>query len=598
MPNWITLKSKFALSLAASCSLLLISGCSDSGSSTPGPVVDNGGSGGADNGGDDQSTGTASAAFSTPQTTARFLTQATFGPTNEGITQLTGASAEDWLFNQFAATASLSLPYTLANIPSGNIDFNVPFEARQLPTFAFWINSITGQDQLRQRMAFALSQIFVLSHAEGTGLEMIPEAVAYYQDILIANAFGNYRDILEEVTYSRAMAEYLTYYENQKGDPTTGRVPDENYAREILQLFSIGLVRLNPDGTPVTDSSNNPIETYTNQDITGLARVFTGLSADGGGFFDDYFNIGRDALYRRLRAYPSQHSDLEKTFLGQTIAAGTGPEESISQALDIIFNHPNVAPFVARQLIQRFVTSDPEPAYVGRVSNAFATGTYTLPDGRVAGDGRRGSLQATIAAVLFDEEARSDAAMVRTDFGKIREPVLRFTHWARAFGASTVTPENTFRLFNTSFNTALAQGPYKSPSVFNFYRPGYVAPGTQTGAAGLTVPELQIVNASTLAGYTNFMTLFIDAFDARFEVPPANASFVPDYTDEMALIDDPAALVDHLNLLLTNGVLSAEVRAGVIETVEAFPVTGDVVEPRITAAILLIMTSPDYLVQR
>ena len=598
MPNWIILKSKFALSLAASFSLLLISGCSDGGSSTPGPVVDNGGNGGADNGGNDQPTGTASAAFSTPQTTARFLTQATFGPTNEGITQLTGASAEDWLFNQFAATASLSLPYTLANISSGDIDFDVPFDERQLPTFAFWINTITGQDQLRQRMAFALSQIFVLSHDEGTGLEMIPEAIAYFQDILIANAFGNYRDILEEVTYSRAMAEYLTYYENQKGDPTTGRVPDENYAREILQLFSIGLVRLNPDGTPVTDSSNNPIETYTNQDITGLARVFTGLSADGGGFFDDYFNIGRDALYRRLRAYPSQHSDLEKTFLGQTIAAGTGPEESISQALDIIFNHPNVAPFVARQLIQRFVTSDPEPAYVGRVANAFATGTYTLPDGRVAGDGRRGSLQATIAAVLFDEEARSDAAMVRNDFGKIREPVLRFTHWARAFGASTVTPENTFRLFNTSFNTALAQGPYKAPSVFNFYRPGYVAPGTQTGAAGLTVPELQIVNASTLAGYTNFMTLFIDAFDTRFEAPPENTSFVPDYTDEMALIDDPAALVDHLNLLLTNGALSAEVRAGVIQTVEAFPITGEVVEPRITAAILLIMTSPDYLVQR
>ena len=230
------------------------------------------------------------------------------------------------------------------------------------------------------------------------------------------------------------------------------------------------------------------------------------------GFDDFFFNFGTIdpvALYSPMKAFPALHSDLEKQFLSTTIAAGTGPVESIDLALDALVDHPNTPPFISRQLIQRLVTSNPTPDYIERVATAFAIGTYTLPSGDIVGDGRRGDLAATVAAILFDEEARSDAARAADDFGKVREPVVRFINWARTFDTNTVTPELTFPMWNTSPPGALSQHPFKSPSVFNFYRPGYIAPGTETGAAGLTVPELQLVNANSVAGYANFLTYFI-----------------------------------------------------------------------------------------
>ena len=251
------------------------------------------------------------------------------------------------------------------------------------------MNAIEGEDQLRQRMAFALSQILVISHAEGNLLFEVPNTVAHYQDILVSNAFGNYRDLLEEVTYAPAMGEYLTYLQNIKGDAATGRMPDENYAREVMQLFSIGLVELEQDGDVITQGGI-PVEVYDNTDVTGLAKVFTGLSLSGDEFFFDFRTLPPDALHSPMQVYPEWHSELEKTFLGTSIAAGTGPAESIDLALDALVDHPNTAPFLARQLIQRFVTSHPEPDYIGRVAAAFSEGQYTLPNGTIVGDGRRG----------------------------------------------------------------------------------------------------------------------------------------------------------------------------------------------------------------
>ena len=547
-----------------------------------------------------------STAFSTEESTALFLTQATFGPTTQDITQLTGTAPSDWFLAEINKAPSLNLNYVLTEITEEGArddDGQLTFEKRQTPTFSFWINAIDGDDQLRQRMAFALSQILVISHSEGNFLFEVPNTVAHYQDILVSNAFGNYRDLLEEVTYSPAMGEYLTYLQNIKGDPDTGRMPDENYAREVMQLFSIGLVDLNMDGSTITQNGA-PIETYTNADVTGLARVFTGLSLSGGEFFFDFRTLADDALHTPMEAYPEWHSELEKTFLGTTIAPGTGPEESIDIALDTLVDHPNTPPFLARQLIQRFVTSHPEPDYIERVATAFANGQYSLPNGSLVGDGRRGDLTATIAAVLFDPDARDASNRDENSFGKIREPVLRFIQWARAFDAGTVTPEHTFPLWNTTFGGGLSQAPYKSPSVFNFYRPGYVAPGTETGAAGLTMPELQLVNANSISNYANFMTYFTFAFAANGSGEPSTTSFIPDYSDELALAEDPAALVDHLDLLLTFGSTSEETKATIVTFLNDIalenPSDPDYNGPflRVGLGVLMMMTSPDYVVQR
>jgi len=370
-----------------------------------------------------------------------------------------------------------------------------------------------------------------------------------------------------------------------------------------MQLFSIGLVELNMDGSPISDA-DGPVETYTNADVTGLARVFTGLSLNGDDFYFDLAALESGALHEPMKAFPAFHSDLEKSFLGTVILANTGPEESIDMALDALVNHDNTPPFIARQLIQRFVTSHPAPDYIERVANSFADGRFTLPDGQTVGDGRRGDLAATVAAILFDEDARETSSSDGDEFGKVREPVLRFTHWARAFDAGNVTPKYTIGLQNTGYAFNLAQGPYKAPSVFNFYRPGYVAPGTETGAANLTMPEMQLVNANTVTTYSNFMSYFIFAIAQQDEEGPEATSFIPDYTEELALADDPAALVAHLDLVLTYGTATDETKSAIESLISDFPLSNpnepeyDGPSLRVTMAILMFMTSPDYLVQR
>ena len=560
--------------------------------------------------------------FATAQTTSRFLTMATFGPKPGEIDALTGTSASDWIRAQFAAPASpwLSDVQDYYDLGTRRPMMLADGFDQGATTWVFYRNAVHGEDQLRQRMIYALSQILVVSNGSGGLLGIFPQTLGYYQEILSEHAFGNYRDLLGDVTYSPAMAEYLTYLGNQKGDPALGRVPDENYAREILQLFTIGLVALNPDGTPVLGADGQPVELYDNEDITGLARVFTGLDEPALKLVEPF--PGRipsivAAAQRPLPMVEDRHSDELKTFLGRTIPAGTPGAASIDQALDHIMAHPNVGPFVGRQLIQRFVTSDPEPAYVARVASAFDAGRYTLPDGGSVGTGRKGDLRAALAAVLFDPAAEFEAAQQSGRFGKVREPVLRITHLARAFDADMTQPEYVMPLFDTSPNSALAQHPFRSPSVFNFYRPGYVPPATRAGELGLTVPELQIVNASTTPGYVNLLSygalgLQREAFgDARapfslfgvpFDSAVAQRAFVPDYTDELPLARDAAALVDHLDGLLLYGTMTETTRRELVRTLEAYP--ADALETEagredlVGYAVTLVMASPDYLVQR
>ncbi|MEM9401056.1 MAG: DUF1800 family protein [Pseudomonadota bacterium] len=551
-------------------------------------------------------------AFETRAGTARFLTQATFGPTPADLDTLTGTSASAWFVNQLGQPTSLITPefdrYRQMQVSDENNGFSA-----ETATFAFWTHAVSRPDQLRQRAAFALSEILVVSNAGGEVLSDIPEAVAWYQDILRRNAFGNYRTLLEEVTYAPAMGWYLTYMGSMKADPVTGRMPDENYAREILQLFSIGLIELNRDGTPRLGADGQALETYTNADITGLAKVFTGLDISEP--YDETIEETSGASWQiPMQIVAANHSDTEKVFLGTTIPPFTDARSSITQALDTIFNHPNVAPFVGRQLIQRMTTSAPSAAYVDRVAATFEAGSFTLPDGTPVGTGQRGDLAATFAAILFDVEARAPLAD-STTFGKVREPILRITAWARAFDAGTVTPELTTELWNTSEAGALSQHPYRSASVFNFFRPGYIAPGTESGAAGLTVPELQIVNASSTPGYANFIAIFAFALtretnleglretfaDEGINLDPALArqSFVPDYSEELALVGNREALVDLVADKLTYGTLRAESRTQIVAALDAISAMPEVEDEFIVHnAVWMVLLAPDFLVQR
>ena len=521
---------------------------------------------------------------------SRFLARATFGGTKSEIAALNGDDAADWLATQFSRSTSLTLPDLLAQ----------PRDAEgrlssQRVNELYWDHIVGANDQVRQRMAFALSQILVYSDAADSDQPMR----AFYQDILIRNAFGNYRDLLEEVTFSPAMGEWLTYRGNRKGDASKGRMPDENYAREVLQLFSIGLIELNMDGSPKLDAQGQQIETYTNEDIEGLARVFTGLSWSGG----DFWKEPQDGNINPMEMYPEQHSELEKVFLGTTIPEGTPGLETIDRALDTIFEHPNVAPFLSRQLIQRFTQSDPSPQYIERVATAFETGRFTADGGRQFGSGARGDLQATLAAVLLEDSTFTEPGNTATvTSGKVREPILRFTHWARAFEVDNIDAGNERRLRDTrSSESALGQQAFRSPSVFNFYRPGYVAPGTNAGGQNITVPEFQIVNESSSVGYLNFMTDF--AFNRSSQRDNDNDTYTPDYSDELALLDNPTALVDHLDDLLTGGRMTDAEKADIADIVGTVEIrtnnaenTAADQEDAVQTAVALILNSPSFAV--
>lgn len=553
-----------------------------------------------------------SPSFETTSSTARFLAKAGFGARAADINRLTGTEASDWVLDQFNTEPSLITPGMRAYHGGLIADRDQPAAGLVYglaPTLTWWTNAIHGEDQLRQRVAFALSQILVTSRRDPV-LDFHPEAMAYYMDVLNENAFGNYRDLLEDVTYSPAMGVYLTYRGNQKADPETGRMPDENYAREILQLFTVGLVELNPDGTPVV-SGGQARELFDNDDITGLARVFTGLNLE--------YNRDEERSYydRPMQVYAYNHSEQAKSFLGLTIPANTPAEESIDQALDHIMAHPNVGPFISRQLIQRLVTSNPDVDYVERVSRAFDTGQFTLPNGVRVGDGRKGDMQATISAILFDPDAEPDNALGRNDFGKIREPVLRFIHWARAFEVNARQPELVWDIWDTSSPESLSQGPFLSPSVFNFYRPGYVPPRTEAGDRGMTVPEMQIVNATSTVGYVNFMTYFVTRREGEWghqemidfigqgypvDETAAPRAYVAGYETEMALAHAPEDLADHLNALLVEGQMTNTTRQIVIDAVNNIPLDDpndqDARRYRVEMAVMITMTSTDYLVQR
>jgi uncharacterized protein (DUF1800 family) len=430
-------------------------------------------------------------------------------------------------------------------------------------------------------------------------------ALAAWWDMLSSNAFGNFRTLLEDVTLNPAMGYYLNTKGNLKENTATGRQPDENYAREVMQLFTLGLHQLNLDGTEKKDAQGNKLESYTQADVTNLARVFTGYD------FDMSQNVNTfDALLNRnipntsaarlpMALTASRHSTLAATFLGATVPANTGAAAALQIGLDTLFNHPNVGPFFGRQMIQRLVTSNPSPAYVGRVAVAFNNN----------GAGVRGDLQAVWSAILLDEEARSPAGLTQSTFGRLREPMLRLVQWGRTFGiGSALGSWKIGDLSNPA--TQLGQSPLRSPSVFNFFRPGYVPPSTALVASQSVAPEFQIVNESSVGGYLNYMQgvirngIHVNAPDQPNSGSNASNGYdiTAAYTGELALVSDAAALVRRLSLLLCAGQLAASTQALIVDALNATPVTAastdSIKRNRVAAAVLMVMASAEYLVQK
>jgi uncharacterized protein (DUF1800 family) len=419
------------------------------------------------------------------------------------------------------------------------------------------------------------------------------------------------------VTLHPMMGIYLSHMRNQKEDLVTGRVPDENYAREVMQLFSIGLVQLNTDGTRQLQNGQ-PIDAYTGEDIKGLAKVFTGWSWYAGPtaadrtrnrFFGSDANPERDCQsmqsYNRQGPTPATanyHSISEKRFLGVTIPAQTletaAPEADLRIALDTLFNHPNVGPFISKQLIQRLVTSNPSPAYVARVAAKFNNS-----------GGKRGDMKAVISAILLDPEAR-DIDSMNLGAGRLREPVLRLGNFLRAFQATSTS--GFFRGINSTDDPAssLSQSAMRSPSVFNFYRPGYVPPGTEAAVAALAAPEMQLAHETTAAGYVNFMRDNIAQGVGQWNNSTSRRDLQADFSAEVALADQPAALLDRLNAKLMPGAMPVELRAEIQGAIEkmAIPVlkadasnqkqVSDAKRARVNAAIFLTVVSPEFQVQK
>jgi uncharacterized protein (DUF1800 family) len=531
----------------------------------------------------------------TPLEASRFLAQASFGANMSSVDQVSANGYAIWLDRQFAIPAGSPHQDYLANVIAGLPAGQTAQDSHVMNTF--WRQTAAAPDQLRHRVAFALSQIFVTSLTNDAVAEY-RRGVASYLDMLGQQAFGNYRDLLEAVTLHPMMGLFLSHLRNQK--ESGNRVPDQNYAREVMQLFSIGLYRLNPDGSLALENGQ-PIETYGQADIVGLSRVFTGFSWAGPDKLDGRFfgsstptpDPNREVL--PMQDYPRFHSTLAKSFLGTTIPAqGTAnPRESLRIALNTIFDHPNVAPFFGRQLIQRLVTSNPSAAYIGRVSQAFNSGRFA-GNGFSFGSGRRGDLRATIAAVLLDEEARDMAKIADPTFGKVREPVLRLAAWMRAFNARSAS--GNFLLGTTDdAASSLGQSPMRSPSVFNFYRPGYVPPNTAIAAANLVAPEFQIIHEVSVAGYANFMRTTVQS-GVGSNTP---RDIQPDYTAELALANDPDKLIDRINLLLTYGTLSAETRSAMRDAVNSVPITAtNARQNRVYLATLFALSAPEFLVQK
>jgi uncharacterized protein (DUF1800 family) len=538
---------------------------------------------------------------------ARFLLQAQAYATTADIAAVRAGTFADWLSTQYGKAIGPTGWDWLNARGYATIDSTTRYFDNTYPgDYMIWNQLMTSPDALRKRCALALSEFFVVS-LSGLDFAWRSHGIAAWWDLLVAHAFGNFRQLLEAVTLNPAMGYYLNTKGNLKENTATGRQPDENYAREVMQLFTIGLYQLNLDGTEKKrgGQEGGRIETYSQSDVTNLARVFTGYDVDMSQNVNTYDAVlNRNIPNTTAARLPmvlnaSRHSTLAATFLGANVPANTPGAAALKTALDTLFNHPNVGPFFGRQMIQRLVTSNPSRAYVARVGAAFNNN----------GSGVRGDLKAVWSAILLDEEARNPAGLTQSSFGRLREPMLRLVQWGRTFGITSAL--GSWKIGDLS-NTAsqLGQSPLRSPSVFNFFRPGYVPPSTALATTKAVAPEFQIVNESTVGGYLNYLQgvvrngLYVNAPDQPNAGSNASNGYdiTAAYTGELALVSDATALVKRLSLLLCADQLAASTQTLIVNALNATPVTAastDAVKRnRVAAAVLMVMASAEYLVQK
>ncbi len=425
----------------------------------------------------------------------------------------------------------------------------------------FFTNALTGQDQLRQRVAWGLSQIMVASAVKVNN----PSAFVLWQNMFQNDAFGNFSTLLTDVTLSPVMGNYLDMVNNDK--PSNGVDPNENYAREVLQLFTIGLEQLNPDGTRQLDGSGNPIPTYTQDTIVGFAHTFTGWTYPT--------KPGATAQFRNPEYYGGpmipfdSHHDSTSTKLllnGVTLPAGGTTQADLTAALQNIFNHPNVGPFISKQLIERLVTSNPSPDYVGRVAAVFADN----------GSGVRGDLKAVVTAILLDPEARrgDDPTQAQPSDGKLKEPVLFITNLLRAMNAVS----DGASLADQASN--MKQPPFFSPTVFNFYHPDHVIQGST-----LVGPEFEIFNTSTTIARANFVNTLVYG--------QVSGTTTVDFSGYVPLAANPDQLVTAVAAVMLHGQVSDSMRGTLVSTLSAISDN----TRRTKAAFYLIGSSSQFQVE-
>ncbi len=523
---------------------------------------------------------------------ARFLLQAQFSATPQDIGLVQSLGYEGWLAHEFDRPRSQTGCAWL-----DERDYNVFTKEQEsfknqvfAPRFGdhmIWNQLLTAPDQMRQRLAFALSEYFVVSLSSIDGF-WPPYVIAAWWDLLVDGAYGDFRDLLEGVSLNAAMGIYLNTHGNLKEDPATGRMPDENYAREIMQLFTIGLVELNQDGTEKKDASGAPIETYTQSDVTNLARVFTGYAHDETRTVKtrvDWLPYPvPDQSFAKvpMRLNPQNHSSLAVDFLGLHIREGMRGEKALRLALDHLANHPNVGPFFSKQMIQRLVTSDPSPAYVARVAGVFNDN----------GQGKRGDLKAVWHAILTDPEARRQPDPQRPTVGKLREPVVRWVQWARTVGVESET--GAWEIYDLSRSDyALGQSPLRSPTVFNFFRPDFTPPHTAMAQSDMPAPEFQLHDEASTAGYINFI---------QRTTRSGYKDVKPTYRDLIPIAHDAAAVVDWLDLHMTARQLSPGTRDVIVKALAAQGIapnsSWETKRDLLATACLLVMSAVDYLIQK
>ncbi len=501
----------------------------------------------------------------------QFLNQGSFGATEAEAQSVIALRQEEWIDRQLQEPPSLQLPHLQALPPP-----QFPFQLHADRVDIWYRNSLHGEDQLRQRVAFALSEIMVVSQLGALG--NLPFAVADYYDVLAENAFGNYRDLLEEVTLHPAMGVYLSMLGNEKPDPVLNIRPDENYAREIMQLFSIGLVELNLDGSQKLDAQGQAIPTYDQEIIEGFAHVYTGWTFAGAPSFRQARpNQSNQVIPMQL--YPGFHDTGSKKLLGGVeLAAGQSGEQDLRDALDNIFNHSNVGPFIAIRLIQRLVTSNPSPGYVRRVAEVFNNN----------GAGVRGDLGAVVKTILLDPEAYSSMPM-EID-GKLKEPLLRLTQLWKAYNATSSS--GRFPL-NGSY-ILFGQGPLQSPSVFNFFSPFFAPPG-EIRDSSLVAPELEIATEYQNTLFTNYMFYQVFALNQTNDTLEEDDVYI-NFGEEMAIAGNIDALIDMVANKLLAGEMSSTLRQEITGMLERIPEADTAV--RAAETIYFVVTSPEYAYQR